>query len=611
MLTGIIQIGEYILKNRTGDHDELENIIESPNDNGRYNHIFKITFEKTLEKILFKSIEYEEFSNDRIKKYAYKKGSGARGGDRSPTSKLTEPAKTVNKIKTSIKDILESSDQKSEGYDLYKELLNCYDAESESIIKSLDEKVKSISFAKGESAVVTVNVLKDGQELYVGDFNIVKNHLLKIAQEQYYNKYEKISKGTGVCYYCKSNKDVYGFVSTYKFYTLDKAGFVSSGFKQEKSWINYPVCGECALYLETGKKYIEENLTSKFCGFDYSIIPKFTFNVNNKWKFIKLNLERFEKQKFSTADASKRNLLKSEDNFLKVMSESENNLNYNMMIFREEQSGSVFRILLYVEDIVPSKLKNLLKVKDIIDDISLFKGLPGKDDSKYDLEFGFDKIRFFFPNSKTEGNYDKSFLEIVNNIFSYKKVSYNFILGRMIEKIREIFCREEYFDSAVLQALMIILYITKLGLFQENKKEVKLKMVERNEKNAMYLDFIEKNLDVLDTDFKRAVFLEGVLVDKLLNIQYKERGSKPFYSRLNGLKLNEKVIKRIFTEAVNKLNEYDKNYYVELESLIANYLLSKNNISDDEISFYFVLGMTLSKKFMNPKDDKEGVKDND
>jgi len=71
--------------------------------------------------------------------------------------------------------------------------------------------------------------------------------------------------------------------------------------------------------------------------------------------------------------------------------------------------------------------------------------------------------------------------------------------------------------------------------------------------------------------------LTGVLTEKLLNIQYKERGSKPFYSRLNGLKLNKNIVKRIYTEAINKLNEYNKNYYKELEYLIGMYMLSEES----------------------------------
>jgi len=53
-------------------------------------------------------------------------------------------------------------------------------------------------------------------------------------------------------------------------------------------------------------------------------------------------------------------------------------------------------------------------------------------------------------------------------------------------------------------------------------------MIEKTEKNKKYLDFFENESykDVFNSDYKRAVFLTGVLTEKLLNIQYKERGSK-------------------------------------------------------------------------------------
>lgn len=606
MLTGVLQIGEYIYKNRDRTTGELDDIIESPNDNGRYNHVFKVVFEKNGEGIKFKGINYEQFSESRIMKYAYKRGSGARGGDRTPTSKLTEPVKTVSKIKSSLKDIVEGTVQKDDEFNLFKGILNIYSTEEANISECLDEKVKSTALPKGEAGVITVGVFDNGKELYMGDFDIVRKHLLRISEEQYFNKYGKISKGTGVCCYCKKTTEVYGFVSTYKSYTLDKVGFVSGGFKQENAWINYPVCGDCARLLEIGKKYIEANLTSKFSGFDYSIIPKLSFNSLENRDDIRYIMERFEKGKFSTTGTTKDNLLNSEANFLDVMKESNNNMNYNMLIFREEQAGNVFRILLYIEDIVPSKLKKLLKVKDEIDGIALFKGLPGKDNTRYDLHYSFDKLRYFFPNSKIEGNFDKNFLELLNNIFSFRKVSYKFLLNRMINKIRELFVREEYYDVAVLQALMNIMFLSKLDLLDKEKKEVGGMTVERTEKNAVFVDFVDRYSQILDSDYKKAVFLEGVLVDKLLNIQYKDRGSKPFYSRLNGLKLNEKLVKRIFTEAVNKLNEYDKNYYKELESIIGMYMLSPNGLTDDEISYFFVLGMILSKKFAGEKKDEEG-----
>ena len=56
------------------------------------------------------------------------------------------------------------------------------------------------------------------------------------------------------------------------------------------------------------------------------------------------------------------------------------------------------------------------------------------------------------------------------------------------------------------------------------------------------------------------------------------------------------------TKAVNKLEEYDKNYYRELEELISSYFAGagvewKESVS--EINYFIVLGMSLYKTICN------------
>lgn len=614
MLTAVMQLGEYVLNNRDTETGGLLQVVENPNEKGNYNHVLKISFDLKDENISYRGIEYEEFSFEKIKKYAYKKGS-SRGGDITPTSKYTEPDKTLNKIIISLNDVINTSNQTDSDQKIFKKIHEYISSNQENIKDDITEKVKSTPLKKGESFIITITLFDNGNEEYMGDFQLIKNRLAKVLDEQYYSKYGKTSKGKGICYYCKEENEVFGFVNTYNSYTVDKIGFVSGGFKQENAWRNYPVCTGCAQKLEQGKKYIRENLTSRFSGFNYFVVPKAVIrDLDDEKEFIEI-LHEFEKnKKFSTEEITKQNLLGSERDFLEIMKDSKNYLNYNMLVFKEEQSGSVFRILLYIEDIVPSKVKNILRVKDRVDEIELFKNLPGKDKTTYDLRFGFDKIRTFFPNNRMEGNFDKSFLEILNNVFTYKKISYKFLLGRMISKIRVVFAREEYIEALVLQALMSIMFVDRLNLFNDIERGVQNVMVERTEKNKKYLDFFENESysEVFGSDYKRAVFLTGVLIEKLLNIQYKERGSKPFYSRLNGLKLDRSLVKRIYTEAINKLNEYDKNFYKELEYLIGMYILgeeAEKNVSNDEISFYFVLGMTLAKQFKEEKKSGEDTND--
>jgi CRISPR-associated protein Csh1 len=125
--------------------------------------------------------------------------------------------------------------------------------------------------------------------------------------------------------------------------------------------------------------------------------------------------------------------------------------------------------------------------------------------------------------------------------------------------------------------------------------------------------FFEKHKDFFDSDAKKAIFLEGVLCQKLLNIQWRDKGATPFRTRLQGLKMDERLVKRLLPEIQNKLEEYGKNYFQQLESIISEYMVRAGSdwkMNMDEISFYFVLGMNLTGLFKAQK-EKEEEEEND
>ena len=120
--------------------------------------------------------------------------------------------------------------------------------------------------------------------------------------------------------------------------------------------------------------------------------------------------------------------------------------------------------------------------------------------------------------------------------------------------------------------------------------------------------FFEANKSFFTSDAKKATFLEGVLTQKLLNIQWTDKKATPFRIKLHGLKMSEVLIKRLLPDIQNKLEEYGKNYYRDLESIIAHhFVLSGINWTEtnDELSFYFVLGIDMQKLFKNEREDGE------
>ncbi len=124
--------------------------------------------------------------------------------------------------------------------------------------------------------------------------------------------------------------------------------------------------------------------------------------------------------------------------------------------------------------------------------------------------------------------------------------------------------------------------------------------------------FFESNKAFFGSNAKKAAFLEGVLTQKLLNIQYADKKATPFRDKLHGLRMNEALIKRLLPEIQNKLEEYKKNYYRELEGVIARYFILSGVDwieSNDDLSFYFVLGMDSYKLFedADEEDGTEGI----
>jgi CRISPR-associated protein Csh1 len=324
------------------------------------------------------------------------------------------------------------------------------------------------------------------------------------------------------------------------------------------------------------------------------------------------------------------------------MSEQKNYLNVNFMFYDAPKgyNGAVFNILLYIEDILPSRLKTLFDIKKKVDNIDIFRNclIPvfenKKITGKKPLEFNFGVLKPFFPRVSDNRTYDKYFLDMVNKIFTNKTIDYNFLMRFVMQKIRDDFINDNPTKISTLKGFMLLHYLDALGILKrkgeknmDNKgSDVDWEIFEgrtSNEEGEISQkigSFFSRFGDFFDSDAKKAIFLEGVLVQKLLNIQRlpevsnAQQGKEPFRPRLKGLKLDEKQVKKLLPEAQNKLEEYGKNYYRTLESIISKYFVSAGDgwgISNDETSFYFVLGMNLSYIFRPKKESGNGGEENE
>ncbi|HBY57405.1 MAG TPA: TIGR02556 family CRISPR-associated protein [Candidatus Atribacteria bacterium] len=636
MIEAIRNIGEYSLeKEGKSINNPLEILLDDPESNHKnptYKNIFSIVLQEINGEYIYKNIEHERYSKEKLKKYLYKQGN-SRGIDITPTSRITRVKEDGAKKTTFELKILSWFKEykklgSNENINFLVKIGDCLRRNKNKIKKDLEIQYEGIN--KKEKCIITIKI----NDKYPGEYNIFRNILVNSASEKFYKKYGEVAKSENkLCSICKKkNGEVYGFVNTFNFYTVDKPGFVSGGFQQKDAWKNYPVCLNCALTLEEGKKYLEKNLNFNLLkpnyGVRYFLIPKFISGVDKETKNEIFEIMKQQKDpKFRKTEINR--LTNAEEELLELMSKQKNYLNMNFMFYTV--SNAEFKILLYVENILPSRLRELFDAKKDIDNVEIFKGcmVPVSESKKKtgerSLEFNFDVLQdFFYDFTNKRWISRKYFLDIVNKIFTGKPVDYDFLLDFIMQKIRDDFINGYPTKIDTLKAFMLLNYLNKLKILKYKKEEMTKmeKLILPNEIGGEIKtkieSFFDKFSDFFDSNIKKGIFLEGTLAQKLLNIQRlpevsnAQAGKEPFRPRLKSLKLDEKQIRKLLPEMENKLEEYEKNYYRDLESIISYYFVSSGNnwnITNDEISFYFVLGMNLSDLFKKEKNN--GGKENE
>ena len=401
----------------------------------------------------------------------YKKGA-PNGTDITPTSMIVEIEKTFN-IKILNWFLKYYSDKNNQKNSMLQNIYLTLKENKEKILQDLKNKFEK------ENNIISFKI--NGK--YLGDLEIFRNILVNDASENYYKKFGKISKSKDkLCSVCKKEtKEVYGFVSTFNFYTVDKPGFISGGFRQKDTWKNYPVCLNCALTLEEGKKYLGDNLSFNFYGFKYLLIPKFIKGIRKDiQKDIFKGMELQKDPRFGKKIIKL--LTNDEKEVLEIISEQKNYLNNNFLFYSAPKgfNGAVFNILLYIEDILPSRLKRLFEVKEIIDQEEIFINCmvatfndKGKKDNEKPLEFNFGILRTFFPKVSNNRTYNKYFLDITNKVFNDKPVEYDFLLNFIVRKIRDDFVKNYSTKINALKAFMLLNYLKELKILKF-KKEVRM-----------------------------------------------------------------------------------------------------------------------------------------
>ncbi len=561
MLSTIREIGKW--QRDKYSKDELDTLIHEPFRSGGKIFFIKVDIDTND----FVDVELEDYDSSRKMKYIFRKGP-SNGPNPTPAAIITEVRKTFeNKIQKWF--IKYGAEEKNEFLGKIRDILN---ANKDSIIKSIQKHIKNLN--KKDGKLLTIKIKQDNEWKYIGELDIFKESLRRIESQ----KTGKISVNNKVCSICGMQKVlVSGDVNVFKFYTIDKLGFITGGFDKNLAWKNFPVCPECKLELEEGKKFLDAKLNFKFYGLNYYLIPKLLIGDKVLLEEI-LNIMSDTLKTINLKERIKKRITNDENEILEYLSEKKDILTLNFLFLRKDQGAE--RILLMIEDVFPSRIRKIFAIKDQVDKL-------------FNEEFNFGKIRTFFSKSdenKRDSDLNKYFLEIVDSVFKGKQLDFAFLLKFYMAVIRKEFINDGYFTFRVKDALMNTVFFENLGLitFEEVKME-----------ESIFNDIFIRYGKSFANPAKRGIFLLGALTQLLLNKQWAERNAKPFMKKLKGLKMDERDIKALLPEVQNKLEEYDSFDLGKrlIASEASKYLIEAGerwNMSVDEINFYFACGMNLS-----------------
>jgi len=604
MLKEMKEIGEHLRKveGRGGlddylDTGELEN----------YEKIISVDFEKENGTYEFSGVSLIDLAGNESE-LLYKQGS-PRGGDWTPTSRVTrihtmdEKESPETKMDT-ISRVFELWYGKLDLVDTkVVDIFNDYRENEERIREVIKQKYEGVEDSR--SIVLTVRYENDeGDMSFVREFSLFRDSVREKVVDKWGEKYQTKSKAEEeICSLCNDKKSVFGFAFPFRFYTVDNARFAPD-FKREGSWKNLPLCEKCAFDLRIGRNFMESKSFSFFRDIEYYVIPDFPFEGPEE-EFMNLMGNEEDGVKYSFLDAEE-----YYDN-----KNPEFPLNMDFVFFKKEKNSH--KIYKYVEDVNPSHIreteKTLKKVYEkIISDNDLEEIDYQIKDTK-SLQKLSTLLSFSLPNTYGDkSSFMNDFLDLTSKILKKEKISYEMLLSLFSPEVLSRFRSDKNHRGYVLRTFILLTFLEDLKILDhggekpmKNYEDIVEDWTEETDENLK--KFFEDFAGAFDRPEKKAIFLTGVLSQNLIDAQSMIRqGGPPLRKKLSNLRMTVGKIKNFMStlfsdiDIYNSKSEYNIEYRDLRESMCTYFAEADNEgweISDDEVRYYFVLGMSLNRVF--------------
>ncbi|MCD6364005.1 MAG: TIGR02556 family CRISPR-associated protein [Synergistetes bacterium] len=556
MLKALIEIGKLL----EGEYPEALALVSDPYPNfdekrGKFPKVLCIDLKSEGKALTVSDTSIEEYDRSNVyKRYFFIEPPASKGRASSLSFKL--PGKETA-ILERLKILAEL------GYEvdnaLYSEIVKC---------------IKFLRKEAGKTKQFLVVLKVDGK--YPAEREDIRKKLTSL----FFSVLDPHQEGR--CHMCGFYGKVYsGLNRIFRFYTVDKPGYAPE-VNENYAWKQCSLCEKCVLNLLRGKRALEDFLTHSFYGKNFWIIP-----VSTEKGALEGVINRFRNFKGEVYERGYPGLL--EDRILKEAGEEGGTVYYHFVFPKEENQA--LRILLHIEEVLPSRLKKYILLKEeLVTDFSVNLNL--------ETNFSFFYSPYLRKRSDLPGFSDEDFLKLVDKVFRKSVVDERWLLARTMDRVSVEFLRGNGFPfRAIVEAFFSLVFLKRWGVL----KRKDFSGGEMMREDIPYAEFFNRYADFFNHPAKRGLVLLGALVQKFLVTQRLERGSTPFRKQLKNLRLSQKDVKNLWVALQNKMNEYDVgHYWKNLREAIALSFISAGDdwgLSPDEIGFYLVVGMAIHNRF--------------
>lgn len=494
--------------------------------------------------------------------------------------------------------------------------------EKEAVIRS-DAKETWQSVEEPDSCVLTVQ-FKDsnGEMQFIDSFDLFVDTVRAKAAENWSEKHSTTSRGEDEhCTLCHEQRAaVYGFAFPLPFYTVDNRKHAPD-FQQADSWQNLPLCEECAFKLRVAGNFIKDTSFSLYLGdtIEYYVIPNFPLegpvddavmdaivddrSSDREYSFMQAEgiYEEYDDPDYpltldlvfyTTSQSSQQIERYISDVEPPWMREADNTLRevYSEIYGREKLAALDYEL----DD--PESLKQL--------DRLIYNTLPGLNDDSF---------------ADPEAYWDEA-LTIIEAILKRDTVEYDRLLSMFDAELQSRFQNDENYRGYTLRVFLLLTFLNRMGVLQnegvssvQSYEEI---MADWGKNAPEDLDqFFEEFPDAFDNPAKRAVFVEGVLAQHLMDVQSQVRsGDPPLRKQLSGLQLTVERAREFLPRLFQDIDAYDRKsdfpvQYRALREAAATYFTEADadgwSISDEEVRYYFTLGMSLNRIFKSDSEETD------